>query len=418
MDRVMTGLPMQSQTTEARLGAVRQRDQMHQYLADSRNPVYVKNVTPSIVNIEDRWNDKGLKVTLRGFQAANLSDVDRNELASSEGFKKALYYGQIVFIGEDQYLQELDNYRAAQQQAAFVHQQRMQTGLIDVGGKQVNAQILDTSVGAAPPTPDPRQMLKDPIAYAQAVNAALAQGISPEQFSQMVESQRVPIGLQAQFGQPQVMSGGMNPGMQRQGQAPGPRLISAVGEVASVPGGAYDPIRMTRTGGATVAAPIGQGENAVPNYPTVPMGNFNMQGSIPGYGGYAAPPPVASQPQMQQFQQPQQFQAPMQQPQMYPQQTHADQGFQQQVPIAAPQAAPPTIYTSLPQPPPQQIVYPGQPIQQMPQQMPQGPLPGGLAELANAQQARAEMGGGWFEVGANSGDDVAATMAEVGIMQE
>lgn len=411
MDRVMTGLPMQSQTTEARLSG--RRDQMHEYLADPRNPVYIKNVTPSVVNIEDRWNDKGLKVTLRGFQAANLSDTDRNELASSEGFKKALHYGQIVFISEDQYLQELDNYRAAMQQQALIHQQRMQTGLIDVGGRQVNAQILDTSGGAAPAAPDPRQMLKDPIAYAQAVNAALAQGVSPEQFAQMVENQRVPIGLQAQFGQPQIMSGGAMPGMQR--QSAGPKPISAVGEVASVPGGAYDPIRMTRTGGATVAAPIGQGENAIPNYPTVPMGNFNMQGSIPGYGGYAAPPPAAAQPQMQQFQQPQQFQPQQfQPPQMYPQQTHADQGFQQQVPQPPAQPAQPLIYNSLPQPPPQQLVYPGQ---QVPQQMPQGPLAPGQAEVFIAQQAASEMGR-MFEVGANSGDDVAATMAAAGIRAE
>lgn len=408
-DRVMTGMPQQPQGTEARLG-VQRRDQVYAYLSDPRNPVYIKNVTPSVVNIEDRWSDKGVHETLRGFQAANLSDIDRQVLASSEAFKKALYYGQVILIDEDQYLQELEKYRAAQQQQALVHQQRMQLGLVDVGGRQVEAQVLDTGGSAAPPAPDPRQMLRDPLAYAQAVQNAMAQGVSPEQFSQMVENQRVPIGLGAQIGQPQVVSGGMMPGMQSEASA-GPKPISAIGNVASVPHGAYDPIRMTRTGGATVAAPIGQGEGAVPNYPTVPMGNFNMQGTVPGYGGFVAPQAAPTMPTIPQ--------APDDQPQMaadptpmYPQQTHAGMGFQQQVPQAAPQPMAPLVYTNVPQPPQQPLVYPGQ--QQQPQPMPQGPLASGQVEAMRAQQVQATEGVP-MEVSGSEGDDVVSTMMQAGI---
>jgi len=395
-ERVMTGLPNQNQGTEARLGAQR-RDDVRTYLLDPRNPVYVKNITPSVINIKDRWGNEGLNVTLRGFQAISLNDVDRQQLASSEAFKKALFYGQIVLIDEEQYMRELESYKATLQQQALLQQQRMQVGLIDVDGRPIQAQILDSNRALAPATPDPRQMLRDPISYARAAQDAMARGISPEQFAQMVENQRVPIGIGAQIGQPQVVSGGISPGMGREASRV-PAAISAVGNVSSVPHGAYDPVRMTRTGGATVAAPIGHSDGSVPNYPTVPMGNFNMQGTIPGYGGYVGQQAAPTIP-------PTTIPQPGQAQPMYPTPMHAEMGFQQQVPT-------PMIYTSIPQPPPQQPVYPGQP-----QPMPQGPLASGQAEAVNAQQAWASEGVP-MEISGHEADDARTTMMQAGIPPE
>jgi hypothetical protein len=70
------------------------------------------------------------------------------------------------------------------------------------------------------------------------------------------------------------------------------------------------------------------------------------------------------------------------------------------------------VYTNVPQPPQQPLVYPGQ--QQQPQPMPQVPLASGQVEAMRAQQVQATEGVP-MEVSGSEGDDVVSTMMQAGI---
>ena len=226
---------------------------------------YIQNMMPGPLFINDKRSNlvnaagmpAGLKILLEGHEVTDLSGEDPNMLKRSPALRQAVREGFIIILSYDQYLAALDRHEKAKRAEERDRRKR----LIEIDGALVEAEDINLAAGDARGNNsiDTSQMINNPATYAKLAAQARANGIDEVEFQKMVENGDIQGGMaSARFG----------------------RKIS-LDEIPEAP----SQIEMTRSRATVTQAPMDGFRTSTAK---MAMGNFNTQGSIPGYNGQYA----------------------------------------------------------------------------------------------------------------------------------